>query len=322
MKKIIVIILTVIFTASVLSGCAKDNDDAVDIYLPDGAPALALVSIFDKTEIGGKKVTFTVVPSANIGGYVMSGQADMAIVPTNMAAIIYNNGNPYKYISSNTHGNLFIVGKSELRSLSDLKGTVVGVIGQGQVPDMVFKTLLNNEKVDFVEGDSPIDGKVTLYYGASDGGLLLPMINQKKVDYGLLGEPAVTTALSKIDGLKVVFDIQKLWGGGFEQAGLLASDDLSDEFIEDFFAELEKNSDFALNDPTKALERINDRFIDGSETTVKVLNEDTVRRSNIKLVKAKDCKEEVMQLLSAFYSLNPSSVGGKVPDEGFFRIVK
>lgn len=321
MKKIFVFILAAICAIS-LFGCADNNEnDTVNIYLPDGAPALSLVSVFDKTEFNGQKVNFTVVPSANIGMYVKNKQADLAIVPTNMAAILYNQDSSYKYVSANTHGNLFIVGFNEATSLTDLVGKVVGVIGQGQVPDLVFQTLLKEEGVEFVQGDTPTDGKVTLYY-ANDGGVLLPMIKQKKVDFGLLGEPAVTTALSNLEGLKVVFDVQELWGDGFPQAGMIASDEVSDAFIKAMFDALEESKDFAENNPSEALSRITSHMIDGSETTIKALTADTVKRSNVKLVKAEDCKEAVNKFLGAFYELNAQSIGGKLPDENFFRTVK
>lgn len=319
MKKVLVLIIAAVLAIGLFVGCTPNND-TIDIYLPDGAPALALVSVFDKTEIGGQKVNFTVVPSANITGYVMNGQADLAIVPTNAAAIVYNQGHKYKYVSANTHGNLYMVGVKEAESLDELKGKVVGVIGQGQVPDLVFKSLLSEAGLEYVEGDTASEDKVTLYY-AQDGGVLLPLIKQGKVDFGVLGEPAVTTALSNIDGAKVVLDLQELWGGSYPQAGLLASDNVSDEFIKALFDELAKNEDYAVNNPSDALERIKTHMIDSSETTVKVLTSDTAKRCNIKLVKASDCKEDVIKFLTAFHGLNPASVGGKLPGDDFFRTV-
>ena len=295
--------------------------ELVKIYLPDGAPALSLVSVFDKTEIGGYPVKFTVVPSSNIASYLMNGTADLAIVPTNAAAIIYNRENPYKYISANTHGNLFMIGREETNSLADLKGKVVGVIGQGQVPDLIFRTLLEKAGIEYEVGDKPIKNKVALYY-AQDGGVLLPLIKQGRVSYGVLGEPAVTTALSNIEGSKVVFDIQQLWGDGYPQAGLMAKDSVSDEFINALFAELEQNEAYAENNPNEAKERIAAHMIESSETTVKVLTEDTVKRCNVRLVRAEECKDGVIEFLTAFYSLEPSSIGGKLPDDNFFRIVK
>ncbi|MCH5164247.1 MAG: ABC transporter substrate-binding protein [Clostridiales bacterium] len=335
MKKFLILLLSLLLSVGLFActngdvtpgddtpeGSTPGNNEVIEIYLPDGAPALSLVSLFDKTEIGGQTVKFIVVPSSNIAAYLMNGKADLAIVPTNAAAIIYNRDNPYKYVSANTHGNLFMVGLDDADSLEDLKGKVVGVIGQGQVPDLIFRTLLGDAGIEYEVGDKPVDGKVSLYY-AQDGGTLLPLIKTGKVNYGVLGEPAVTTALSNIEGSKVIFDIQQLWGEGYPQAGLMAKNSVSDDFLKALFDELEQNESYAEQNPGEAKERIAAHMIESSETTVKVLTADTVKRCNVRLVKAEDCKDDVIAFLTAFYNLEPSSIGGKLPDADFFRIVK
>lgn len=324
MKKFLLIFLSIVFAFGVMAGCANgdfdDSSKVINIYLPDGAPALALVSLFDKTEINGQKVKFTVVPSANISGYLTKGEADLAIVPTNMASIIYNQGYEYKYVSANTHGNLFVVGFDDADSLADLKGKRVCVIGQGQVPDLIFRSLLEREGIEYEIAEKAIEDKVSLQY-IQDGGVLMTLIYQHNVDFGVFAEPAVTTALNKIEGAKAVLDIQTLWGGGYPQAGLMVSNKISDDFIKALFSELEKSASFAEDDPAEALKRISDHMIESGETTIKALTKDTVLRSNVRLSKAADCKESVMFFLNAFYNLNPASIGGNLPDDGFFRIV-
>lgn len=319
MKKFLVLIFAFVLALGVFVGC--DNDDYVDIYVPDGAPALSLVSIFDRTEIAGQKVRFTVVPSANIMTYLTSKNADLAIVPTNAASIIYNKDNPYKYVSANTHGNLFMVGTEATQDLEELKGKVVGVMMKGQVPDLVFRTVLEQNNIEYEVGEAPIEGKVTLRY-VQDGSEILILIKEGVLKYGILGEPAVTTAINNIDGAQIAFDFQELWGGGYPQAGLMAKNSVSDEFIKAFFDELEKDETFALDNPNDALDRIKAKMISSSETTIKYLNEQIIENCNVKLVKAENCKDDVIKLLTAFNKLEPSSIGGKLPDDNFFRIVK
>lgn len=319
MKKFIVALMCAVLVG--LCGACAPTDDVIDIYLPDGAPALSLVSVFDKTEIAGRKVRFVVVPSENITSYLLNESADMAIVPTNAASIVYNQGRPYKYVSANTHGNLFVVGKSQAEDLSSLVGKVVGVIGQNKVPDFILRTLLTNEGLEYEASDVKIEGKVALRY-VSDGAALPILIDEGSVDYGLFAEPAVTAALKKVSGLSVVFDMQELWGGGYPQAGLVAKDEVDDEFISELFALLEADPDFALNDPAAAKQRIDDHMIESTTTTIKILDADTVERCNIRLVRSAECKDGVKKLLNAFLAINPASVGGKLPDDSFFRIVQ
>lgn len=70
-------------------------------------------------------------------------------------------------------------------------------------------------------GATGVEGKVTLVY-AADGPTLMPLIKKGTVDFGVLGEPAVTTAISNNIGV-LAFNVQHLYGAtGYPQAGLVA----------------------------------------------------------------------------------------------------
>ncbi len=321
MKKIILFVLTFALALCTFSACGAPDEDTVNIYLPDGAPALALVSIFDRTEIAGQKVKFTIVPSDYISSAVTNGEADLAIVPTNLAANLYNKNMGYKFVSANTHGNLYVVGKSDLNSFADLKGKRVGVIGQGQVPDLVFRSLLVREGIEYETSDTPIDGKVAISYVAAAANLF-PSLNADKIEFGVFAEPAVATALSKVEGTKIAMDLQQQWGGGYPQAGLVAKNEIDDAFIKGLFDALREDPDFAENDPTQALELIKACMRESTQTVIAKLDADIVARCNIKLVPAEECKDKVIEFLSALGELAPNAIGGKVPDDNFFRIVK
>lgn len=319
MKKTIVIIA--IFLLGFCAFGCQGQSDAVEIYLPDGAPALALVSVFDRTEIGGKKVRFTVVPSDTIGTALLAETPDLAIAPTNAIATVFNKGKDYKYVSANTHGNLYIVGKESLNDLSELKGRTLGVIQQGNVPDLIIQTLLSRGGVEFTADGTTDENKVTLKY-FSDGANVIAGLKSGSLSFGLLGEPAATTARS-IEGVSEVFDLQALWGGnGYPQAGLAAKNSVSDDFIKALFDAITEAGDFAALHPDEAVSRIADNMMEGSESTIKKLTADMVKRCNIKLVRAEDCKEDVIALLQAFFDINSKSLGGAMPSDDFFRIVK
>lgn len=326
MKKIIVMILSLMSALIVVTGCmtgCSHGDGVIDIYVPDGAPALALVSIFDSEEIGGEKVRFTVVPADNISAYLYKGEPELAIVPTNDIAIVYNSGKDYRYVSAHTYGNLFIVGKGEGSELSDLKGKTVGVIGQGKVPDLIFQALLKKNGIEYTTDGSSSPDKVNFKYYKDGASVMMGLKSDGagKLEYGLLAEPAATTARA-LPGAREIFDIQELWGeGGYPQAGLAAKDSVKDEFINALYEKLNLAGNFAEEHPEEALRLIESHMLASTQTTVKSLTSDIVKGCNIRLVKASECKDDVMALLNAFYDINKSSVGGKLPDENFFRFV-
>ena len=71
MKKFITIVLTLMLALVMFVACddKPETKPEYNVFMPDGAPALSLVSQFDKAEIAGYKVNFTVVPASAIATY-------------------------------------------------------------------------------------------------------------------------------------------------------------------------------------------------------------------------------------------------------------
>lgn len=123
--------------------------DTIKVIAPDGAPALAMAKfINDNENFGtGKDFSYTVVAATNIGGAVQKGQGDIVIIPVNAASKLYkaNTGDTYKLVSVVTHGNLYIMSTEKIQSIKELKDKTVGVIGQGNVPDLTFKAVISKQ---------------------------------------------------------------------------------------------------------------------------------------------------------------------------------
>lgn len=118
---------------------AADTEVTYNVYMPDGAPAIALASLMDSGYAGA---SFTVVQAATIAQRVSSGAADFAIMPINAAATLFNSGKDIVMLTVNTHGNLYVVGDGDKIDIKALKDKKVGVIGQGNVPDLTLRMLL------------------------------------------------------------------------------------------------------------------------------------------------------------------------------------
>ena len=121
--------------------------DTVKVVAPDGAPALAISKFISDNENFGTNLNFAyeVVASTNIGSAVQKGEGDIVIIPVNAGSKLYkaNANDTYKMVSVITHGNLYIMSTEKINSLTELKDKTIGVIGQGLVPDLTFKVVLN-----------------------------------------------------------------------------------------------------------------------------------------------------------------------------------
>ncbi|MDE7107403.1 MAG: ABC transporter substrate-binding protein [Clostridiales bacterium] len=328
MKKLIsAICATAMSCALILPLTACQNDDGnkgtIHVYMPDGAPAISLAALMDN---GYNGFDFTVVPSEEIAGVVSARTADMAIMPIDGAAKLYNSGVDIVMLSVNTHGNLYMVGNQEDIELSDLQGKKLGVIGQGSVPDNVLRMLLKDADIDSEISEDAVAGKVALTYNAATA--LIPLFKQGKLDYILLGEPAVTNAVNATGG-KIAMDMQAQWeaafDGQFPQACLVAKGSLVKNRkadVDNFLGAVKKADGWAELNPDKALKAVEDNMKKGNQTTLKALNAEIVKRCNISAVLASDSRTECNAYFEKLHELTAYGLGTpvltKVPDDKFY----
>ena len=135
------------YTGSGVSG--QFTNQTVTVFAPDGAPALAIAKFINDNETFGTEKTFEykVVSSSDIGSKVASGAGDIVILPINAASKLYKShaSDTYQMAGVVTHGNLYIMSSVPFITLANKN---VGVIGQGLVPDLTFRTILNKNKLE------------------------------------------------------------------------------------------------------------------------------------------------------------------------------
>ncbi len=238
MKKIaLLIIIVCMLFALTLSACGNTQDSqTVSLYVPDGAPALSVATLLADSHVGDATVDVSIVNATEISAKVISETADMAILPTNMASILYNNGEPYQLVSINTFGLLYIVSGQAEATIDDLVGEVVCCIGKGSVPQYVLEKVLSSIGIEYAHSATPIAGKVALNYFSS-GADIIPQLASGKVKFALLGEPAASKSVSVATNmgkqLHIAIDLQQQWSDitgayGYTQAGLF----VKTQFIE------------------------------------------------------------------------------------------
>ncbi len=132
--------------------------------VPGGAPALSIVNFINNKEsfISGATFNYKVVSADSQTDSIttyMNGTnsesiyADFIILPVNAASKLYNKktdlDKSYKMVSVITHGNLYIMSKTE-STLDSLKDKTIGVIGGvGKVPDLTLKAILNKNSIQY-----------------------------------------------------------------------------------------------------------------------------------------------------------------------------
>lgn len=201
MKKLLSLLMAfalVIVSAFALTGCSRNYEGEIKIYMPDGAPALAFSQLMHENNGLEKNATYTVVPASTIQQFVANESATAALLPVNLASKLCGNGEKYRMVSVNTHGNLFIIGSAAVNTVADLKGKTVAVVNLANVPGLTLKAILNDNGISYTADESAkADGNVLLK-GVADGPAAAALVKTGQADLALVPEPAATNLGKKM----------------------------------------------------------------------------------------------------------------------------
>ena len=281
MKRFLIVLLSVVFLFGSLAmiGCNEQkNDQKLKFYVPDGAPALAVAKYINDGQTFGidRGIDYTVVSSDDIGAIMMKGEGDFIVMPINAASKLYkaNKNDPYVMTAVVTHGNLYIMSSDGSSSLDQLKGKVVGVIGQGLVPDLTLRSVLSDSGLlsDVVVGDTASVGKITLKYfaGKTAAQDMIALLKQGKLNVGLLPEPAATNLTKKAsEKTWTRIDLQKCYDSteeSYPQACLMVKKSVYNKYknkIEAMAQTFDDNVVWIKQNTAKAVDAVNSNLKEG-----------------------------------------------------------
>jgi len=147
-------------------------------------------------------VTLGSDPANDIVPKLINGELDLAAIPTNLAAALYNRtGGEIQLLALNTLGVLHILENGEsVHSLADLAGKTLYATGQGANPEYVLNYLLEQN------GLTPgVD--VTIEWKASDE--LTALMASGEAALGMLPVPAATSVMMQNQDVRDAIDLNK-----------------------------------------------------------------------------------------------------------------
>lgn len=217
-KKFIYFILMLILSINIYS------KDKIKVVAPDGLPALSLVKMInEKPQINGVDVEYKIEKlSESLVMTLMKKDADIAIVPSNLAGQLYNKGLGYKIGGTVGWGSFYVISRENFDSLKVLKGKEIGTIGKGLTPDIILQTLLKKNGLDLSK-DIKIDY-------LSSGNELAPLYLSGKKDIVVIAEPMASKILSKDKNSKINVELNQEWkklfnvAKGYPQSTLIVSE--------------------------------------------------------------------------------------------------
>lgn len=246
---------------------------------------------------------------------IMSGEADIAAVPINLAAVLYNKGAPYRLGAVTGDGLLHIVSSREdIGSVEDLKGKRIYCIAQGSTPEFVLRYVLEKSGID-------PDTEVELDF-SFDHVAIAPQLIAGKVDLAVLPEPFVSIVASKNPAVQPVIDLQQVWaelsgtGDTYPITATLVRNSLyreHPEALKAFFAAYRESIDWANANPAEA-GGLAGKYM---EMPAPIIAK-AMPRLNLRYQSPREARSRVEELYQVFHGFAPASVGGTIPGDEFY----
>ncbi len=314
MKRIVIMLVMVALIATSVFGlyaCSPSTDGPVvlQFVMPDGTPALAGMNFLNESvTVANYQVEGTIVAATSIQTQIGGEKADIVIAPTNAGATLINNGAPYKLAAVSVLGNLYVIGTPEKAggdntiTFEELKGKKIASIGQNNVPDKMFRYVVEN-----TQNISYIDFEVEFVADGAAARVAL-LRDTNPCDFALLAEPAATAfSTPNGGGFSARLDIQEAYKAingdesNFPQASLFVKNSLYEDeaFMSALFLKLEENLDWILANPSSVTAKIQEK---GSTSTFPA---PSIPRCGITVTKA-DSESVQADIIAALTIMVPS----------------
>jgi NitT/TauT family transport system substrate-binding protein len=330
MKKKLSLLLVIALSILTFMGCGSNNaaqneakkqsteNKDIKFVTPDGLTAMAVAKLIkEKPEVKeGYNINYTIEQSSDsLVTSVMKSEPDVAIVPSNVAATVYNKNQEYKIAGTIGFGSFYIGTTNENQTINDLKGKEVYNIGKGLTPDIIARAILKDKGID-------IDKDINFSY-VNTVNELAPIILAGKTQYAVIPEPALSTVQSKNDKFNIMLDLNEEWKKinnsqyGYPQSTIIVKKELCEndkEFVNELLKQVEEAEKWANNNK----ETLGDYCEEIGVSAKKPIVIKAVDKSNLKYVGIKDCTKEYKTYFEKLNAFDPKTIGGKIPDDEIF----
>ena len=317
MKKISTLILTIILVVN-LTGCSLSKDVRVKTY--NGLPAISICKLIKEEENikSSYKTSYTIESNdKKLVESLNKKQVDIALVPTDMAAKVYNKNSSYQICASIGQGSYYLVTSDpEVTGFnSTLINKEIAIAGENSMTDNIVKAILKKNNID----ETLVKFKYTNTVPE-----LVKTLTLGEIYTGIVPETSLTSLLYKHSGLKILastndayentFDISE----GYPQFSVIVRKDFADnnkEYVNKFLSKVKESIEFANNNPLQA-------GAYGEELKIPIkpqILSKAIKRCNLKFIEIDKFKQNYKYFFEILYNYNNEAVGGTVPDESIYH---
>lgn len=324
-KRMKVVLYALLCGMLLLAGCGdakKEEKVTIKVGSMKGPTSMGLMHLMNEAKEGNTDNTyeFKMVAGADeLLPSMISGDLDIALVPANVAAILYQKTEgQVTAIDINTLGVLYMVsGDASVKQVQDLKGKTIYLTGKGTTPDYVLQYLLKENGV--AKEDVALEYK-------SEPTEILALLGKDETAIGVLPQPFVTAACMKNESLSVVMDFNEQWDmlQGDSKSRLVTGVTV---VRKTFLKEHKSAVESFLNDHKESALYANEHVEETAALVAEAgiiekapIAEKAIPNCNITYIDGIDMKNALYGYLNVLYTQDATAVGGKMPEDDFYFV--
>ncbi|MDO4581731.1 MAG: PhnD/SsuA/transferrin family substrate-binding protein [Bacillota bacterium] len=297
-------------------------EPAQEPAIPESEVAPNVLALKGPTGVGMAKMAADGAYSLRVVGSpdevvaaLTSGEADIAAMPSNLAAKLYHKTEgQIVMLAITTYGSLYLLENGDsVDSIEDLRGQTVYATGQGANPQYILEYLLR------AAGLYPGEDVEIVY--KSEHSELAALMAEGEVVLGMLPEPNVTVAMSKNPDLRIALDLNQEWqnaaGGQLTMScvavrrAYLEANPVS---VQAFLTDLQVSIEYAQNNIAETAELCAALEIIPSAS----LAEQAIPNCALTYLSGAEMEPAMRDYYQVLLDADPSAIGGALPAADFY----
>lgn len=294
--------------------------DPIRVHVLNGTTGFGMANLMDAHEQGASSQPYSFAvetDASNIVAGLVNGSVDIAALPTNAAATVYNKTQGgVQVLALNTLGVLYLVtdGSIAIETVADLEGQTV--YAPAQNPSFIFRHIVEANGLETVTIDNTYAQPADLNTAVASG----------QVALAVLPEPMVTVAKSKNPDLVVALDLTEEWdkvapAGSLVQGCVVVRTAFAQEHpaaVAAFLEEYEASIAALTSDVEGTAQKIEATGI----FTKAAVAAKAIPNCNVCFLAGAEMKDALSEFLTIMHAVEPASVGGSVPGDDFYCILE
>ena len=291
-----------------------------NVMVLNGTTGFGMANLMDAAANGEAALNYKFsveTDASNIVAALVNGSVDIAALPTNAAATVYNKTQgKVQILALNTLGVLYLVtdGSVNVESVADLEGMTV--YAPAQNPSFIFQNIVQSNDLGNVTIDNTYAQPADLNAAVSSG----------QVSVAVLPEPMVTVAKSKNPDLVVALDLTKEWDkvsqpGSLGQGCVVvrkAFAEANPDAVKAFLSEYEASINGLMSDVEGTAAKIEAHAI----FTKAAVAAKAIPNCNVCFIAGEQMKTAMAEFMNIMFQVAPASVGGAIPGDDFYCILQ